>query len=92
MKRALGQRGASQSTEAGIGARLSAAVRLANPEAVLSRSDLRDLGYERRAIDAIFRGCPIIALPGYRRPLIRVADYLQFVEQHTYRGDRVRPT
>jgi len=31
------------------------AERLANPGAVLSRTDLRELGYERRAIDAIFR-------------------------------------
>jgi hypothetical protein len=33
-------------------------VRLENPEAVLTRTDLRDLGYERRAVDAIFRACP----------------------------------
>jgi hypothetical protein len=64
---------------------------LVNPEAVLSRSDLRELGYERRAIDAVFRGCPIIALPAYPRLLIRISDYLRFVEQHTYRGDPVRP-
>jgi hypothetical protein len=31
---------------------MSAAERLANPEAVFSRSDLRELGYERRAVDA----------------------------------------
>jgi hypothetical protein len=39
----------------------------------------------------VFRACPIVAFPGYSRPLIRVADYLGFLEQHTYRGDRVRP-
>ena len=86
------QRATRGPAEAATDARPPAPVRLANPEAVLSRSDLRDLGYERRAIDVIFRGCPIIALPGYRRPLIRVSDYLRFVEQHTYRGDRVRPS
>jgi hypothetical protein len=65
--------------------------RLTNPDAVLSRSDLRELGYERRAVDAIFRSCPVVALPGYSRPLIRVADYLAFLEQHTYDGrTRVR--
>jgi hypothetical protein len=64
---------------------------LQNPEAVLSRGDLRDLGYERRAVDAIFRACPVVSIPGYARPLIRVADFLAFLEQHTYRGDRVRP-
>jgi hypothetical protein len=65
--------------------------RLANPDAVLSRSDLRDLGYERRAIDAIFRVCPVVALPGYSRPLIRVSDYLGLIRAHTFNGrDRVR--
>ena len=70
--------------------RASPGLRLENPEAVLSRSDLAELGYERRAIDAIFRGCPVVALPGYSRPLIRVADFRAFLAQHTYAGDRVR--
>jgi len=65
--------------------------RLANPDAVLSRTDLRELGYERRAVDAIFRGCPIVSLPGYSRPLIRVADFRAFLEANTYDGrTRVR--
>jgi hypothetical protein len=58
---------------------------------VLSRSDLRELGYERRAVDAIFRGCSVVALPGYSRPLIRVSDYHAFLEHCTYDGrSRVR--
>jgi hypothetical protein len=65
--------------------------RLNNPSAVLSRSDLAELGYERAAIDSVFRHCPIVSLPGTRRPLIRVGDYLELLEQSTYRGDRVRP-
>jgi hypothetical protein len=65
--------------------------RLLDPEAFLSRTDLRDLGLERRAVDAIFRACPVIAVPGYNRPLIRVRDYLELIEASTYRGDRVRP-
>jgi hypothetical protein len=69
----------------------SAAGRLADPDAVISRSDLRELGFERRAIDAIFRSCPVVSLPGYSRPLIRVADFQAFLERHTYQGDRVRP-
>jgi len=64
--------------------------RLETPEAFLSRSDLRDLGLERRAVDAVFRACPVVALPGYSRPLIRVSDYLVLLEASTYRGDRVR--
>ena len=71
--------------------RPTAVDRLVNPNAVLSRSDLRDLGYERRAIDAIFRACPVVALPGYTRPLLLVADFQRFLEAHTYAGDRVRP-
>ncbi len=70
---------------------MSAAERLSNPDAVLSRSDLRELGYKRRAVDAVFRGCPVVVLPGYSRPLVRVADYLAFLERNTYDGrSRVR--
>jgi hypothetical protein len=63
---------------------------LEHPEALLTRSHLRDLGLERRAIDAVFRGCPVIEFPGYSRPMVRVADYLKFVADSTYAGDRVR--
>jgi hypothetical protein len=65
---------------------MTPAERLASPDAVLSRSDLRELGYERRAIDAIFRGCPMVVLPGYSRPLIRVSDYTSFLKRCTYDG------
>jgi hypothetical protein len=65
---------------------------LETPGALLTRSDLRGLGLERRAIDAVFRALPVIALPGYSRPLIRVEQYLELVEEHTYRDDRVRPS
>jgi hypothetical protein len=74
-----------------VSARPSASERLENPDAVLSRSDLRELGYERRAVDAIFRACAVIAVPGYSRPLIRVGDFETFLREHTYNGDRVRP-
>ena len=71
--------------------RTTAAERLANPEAILTRTDLRELGWERRAVDAILRSCPVVILPGYSRPMIRVADYLAFLDANTYRDDRVRP-
>jgi hypothetical protein len=64
---------------------------LETPGALLTRTHLRDLGLERRAIDAVFRMLPVVALPGYSRPMIRADHYLQFVEEHTYRDDRVRP-
>jgi hypothetical protein len=37
------------------------------------------------------RGKAQCALPGYSRPLIRAEHYLELVEHHTFRGDRVRP-
>jgi hypothetical protein len=69
---------------------LAAADLLGTPEALLSRSHLRELGLERRAVDAVFRACPVISLPGYSRPLVRVSDYLALIEGATYRDDRVR--
>ena len=72
--------------------RLPAAERLANPSAVLTRSDLRELGWERRAVDTIVRACPAVAIPGYSRPVVLVGDYLALVEASTFGGDRVRPT
>jgi hypothetical protein len=75
--------------------RPSAAERVQVPEAFLTRSDLRQLGLERRAIDAVFRECPIVVLPGYSRPLVRVRDYLGFLEGATICdrcGNKVRPT
>ncbi len=71
-------------------ARPPASERLASPAAFLSRTDLRELGLERRAVDAVFRALPVVYLPGYSRPLVRVADYLELVERSTYSGDRVR--
>ena len=68
-----------------------AAELLREPEALLSRSHLRELGLERRAVDAVFRALPVVSLPGYSRPLIRVADYLELVSRSTYDGrSRVR--
>ena len=74
--------------------RPSAAERLHVPEALFSRSDLRELGLERRAVDVVFRECPVIELPGYSRPLIRVRDYLALLDGATYCdrcGNAVRP-
>jgi hypothetical protein len=71
--------------------RPTAAELLETRGALLSRTHLRELGLERRAVDAVFRACPVVALPGYSRPLIRAEDYRAFLAAHTYRGDRVRP-
>jgi hypothetical protein len=70
---------------------MTAAELLANPDALLTRTHLRELGLERRAVDAIFRAAPVVVLPGYSRPLIRVSDFNRLLEQSTYNGDRVRP-
>lgn len=88
-----GERKASTGNGTGAGRaahRPSPAALLETPGALLTRSDLRGLGLERRAIDAVFRALPVVALPGYSRPLIRAEEYLELVEEHTYRDDRVR--
>ena len=66
------------------------AERVLNPEAFLSRTDLRELGLERRAVDAVFRELTNIHLPGYSRPLIRVSDYRTLLERSSYDGATVR--
>ena len=70
----------------------AAAELLETPGALLSRTHLRELGLERRAVDAVFRALPVVALPGYSRPLIRAEDYRALIEATLYRGDRVRPS
>ena len=84
-RRAGSERGVASPT------RPSPAELLARPGALLTRSHLRQLGLERRAIDAVFRRPPVVALPGYSRPTIRAEHYLALVEESTYRDDRVRP-
>ena len=59
---------------------------LTTPGALLSRSHLRELGLERRAVDAVFRACPVVAFPGYSRPVILVRDYLALLDDSTYDG------
>jgi hypothetical protein len=71
--------------------RPTAAELLCRDGALLTRGHLRELGLERRAIDAVFRACPVVAIPGYSRPLIRSADFQRFLAEHTYEDDRVRP-
>ena len=70
--------------------KVSAVELLSLPEGLLNRSHLRDLGLERRAVDAVFRALPVVVLPGYSRPLVRVRDYVDLVESSVYDGDRVR--
>jgi hypothetical protein len=61
------------------------------PDALLTRTHLRELGLERRAVDAVFRVLPVVVLPGYSRPMVRAQEYLALVARSTYTGDRVRP-
>jgi hypothetical protein len=74
-----------------MSSRPTAAELLEHPQALLTRSHLRELGLQRSAVDAVFRALPNVALPGYSRTMVRVADYLELIESSTYRGDRVRP-
>ena len=71
--------------------RPSASELLATPEAFLTRSDLRELGLPRWAVDAIFRELDLVLLPGYSRPMIRVEAFLELVERATYGNDVVHP-
>jgi hypothetical protein len=71
--------------------RRSATELLETPGALLTRSHLRELGLERRAIDTVFRTLAVVFLPGYSRPMIRAEEFLELVERCTYRDDRVRP-
>jgi hypothetical protein len=71
--------------------RSSATELLETPDALLTRTHLRELGLERRAVDAVFRTLAVVALPGYSRPMIRVRDFLELLERCTFRDDRVRP-
>jgi hypothetical protein len=79
-----------------MSARPPAAERLANPDAVLTTSDLVELGYGRRGAEAIFRAAArssgVEQWPGYSRPLLRVRDFLRLREEATFRDDRVRPS
>lgn len=60
--------------------------------ALLSRSHLRELGLERRAIDAVFGQLNNVMLPGYSRPHVRAEDYRALLDRCSYRPDQVRPT
>lgn len=72
-----------------LGSPEEVANRLTVSGALLTRTDLRALGLQRGGVDAVFGACPIVRLPGYARPLIRVEDYLALIEDSTSRGDRV---
>ena len=69
----------------------SLSARLRTPDAFLSRGDLGALGLGRRAVDAVFRELPVIELPGYSKPMVKVRDYQGLIAACTYDGDRVRP-
>jgi hypothetical protein len=73
-----------------VSGRPAASVLLETPGALLSRSHLRELGLERRAVDAVFRALDVVVLPGYSRPLVRAEDYVELLTRSTYREDRVR--
>ncbi len=66
--------------------RPTAAERLQNPAALLTRSDLRTLGLERRAIDGVFTVLDVVVLPGYARPMVKSSDYVELLERSTIDG------
>jgi hypothetical protein len=54
--------------------------------ALLTRSDLAELGLPRGAVDSVFRALPTVHFEGYTRPMVRVEDYLRLVEERTFDG------
>lgn len=70
---------------------MTAAERSRTDGAFLSRTDLRDLGFTGRAVDAIFRQCPVIVFVGQRRPFIRSEDFRAAIAKRTFDENRVRP-
>jgi len=69
---------------------ISAAERARVDGCVLSRTDLRELGFAPSAVDAIFRACPVIVFEGQRRPFIRSEDFRALLAARTFDGSRVR--
>jgi hypothetical protein len=67
-----------------------ASVLARTPGALLTRTDLLQLGLPRRAVDVVFRQLDCVILPGFSRPMVRAADYLELLERSTHRDDRVR--
>lgn len=64
---------------------------LLEPDGLMTSSHFAELGLTRAATDAIFRACPTVVLPGFKRPMVKVRDYLELLDRSTYRGDRVVP-
>jgi hypothetical protein len=77
-----------------VSARPSAVELLAQCTGFLDSGHLRELGLSERAIQAVWRDCPVVYLPGFGRPLIPVEAFVTFIAGNTYCdrcGDRVRP-
>ncbi len=72
--------------------RPSAAQLLECPGALLTRSDLAELGLTRTMIDAVFRACPVVVFPGSRRGRHPARGLPRPARPLHYRDDRVRPT
>lgn len=75
-----------------VSARPTPAELLDRPGALLTRSDLADLGLTRVMVDAVFRALDVVSFPGTRKTAVKREDYLALVERSTYGHDRVRPT
>lgn len=57
------------------------------PELLDRRTLAEETGLPRSAIDVLFRSCPTIHLPNYRKPLVRRADVLALIEASTFVDD-----
>ena len=66
--------------------RPSAVELLQRPDALLTSTHLKELGLSQRAIDAVWRACPVVKFPGYDRPMVRVEHFRAFVDDSTFDG------
>jgi hypothetical protein len=74
-----------------VSTRPAPAERLANPDARSCPAPTCASSVSSGAPSTPSSGaCPIVALPGYSRPLIRVADYQALLASSTFDGTRVR--
>src|SRR5215211_6726415 len=64
-----------------LSSRPTASERLRNPDALLSARICASSSLERRAVDAVFREPPVVALPATRGPWCAWGDYLELVER-----------
>jgi hypothetical protein len=63
---------------------------LSDLPAYVTRADLAALGFGRRAVDAICRAVPEVAIEGVRRTYLPRDAVVGYIERRTFAPDHVR--